>query len=403
MQSRIWKIIAYTLGFSLIQSPALLSLGFKQDEKCLLELNYQRILVFSSLLMDIHVLFWYILLRSNTLSFDESTFLLGSKPMTCFLAVSLPLLSFSLYVNDDLLEIFFLRQGCNIEWAAILGLWLAVFLNSALSLVSFIIFFCWIRTVIVRRFIRVTVTTVLLTIIFILMASWGFFIQTSSTEAICADIKHWVNVSLLNSIILYGGAWAYPLLYDWQGTRGLFSRRLLTSAALLTIFNLSWGIFDGFWFFHTKGPVWNPNAVLDCFEGLSSLSAFTVFSKVPTMTILYGASFLILGLGFHALRLVVIKLLSKNAIREVVDAVDHAFKGNSGIKLEKLNETDFEEIPDKSVFECSICMEMIVYDQEHAVIKDCNHRYHKQCLSDWLKQSHNCPLCRITIRSPQNL
>ena len=42
--------------------------------------------------------------------------------------------------------------------------------------------------------------------------------------------------------------------------------------------------------------------------------------------------------------------------------------------------------------ECSICLDDM-YNTE-TVTLDCNHRYHKKCINDWLKEKHDCPQCR---------
>jgi hypothetical protein len=28
---------------------------------------------------------------------------------------------------------------------------------------------------------------------------------------------------------------------------------------------------------------------------------------------------------------------------------------------------------------------------------ECNHRFHKKCLTDWMKQKHQCPVCRALL------
>lgn len=45
---------------------------------------------------------------------------------------------------------------------------------------------------------------------------------------------------------------------------------------------------------------------------------------------------------------------------------------------------------------CSICLEDI---EENKIILDCGHIYHKECITNWLKVSYNCPYCRAIVRN----
>lgn len=397
MTQKVFKITAGIGIFTAIQLPAFLALGLKEEENCLLEENYSRVLIFSSLLIDIHAIFWTILFRSNQLSFDESTFLLGQKPLSRFLALSIPLLGFSLYVLNDLFEIFLLRRPCHAELAASLAMITSIAFNSFLTLVVFIMFCIWLRAIIARRFTRVIATAIFLATIFIVIACWGFSVQRFGSEEECVNVQSWFNISLFNSIALFGGAWAYPLVYDWQGSRGLFNKKFIASMVILTLFNLVWGVLDSYWLARSDGPIANPDIIFECFQSLPGFSAFLVFSKVPTFTILCGSSFLVLWIGSYLVRFGFLQIIGKVNLKGVSDAVENAIKGNSAIRIEKIHQTDPETHPNMP--ECSICMEGIGVEQEHAVIKDCGHRYHKNCILDWLKQSPNCPICRITVRS----
>ena len=40
--------------------------------------------------------------------------------------------------------------------------------------------------------------------------------------------------------------------------------------------------------------------------------------------------------------------------------------------------------------ECSICLE----ECENYIKLNCNHIYHYECISKWIKSSTTCPLCR---------
>tara|TARA_B100001093_G_scaffold190978_1_gene183473 strand:- start:3901 stop:4401 length:501 start_codon:yes stop_codon:yes gene_type:complete len=59
-------------------------------------------------------------------------------------------------------------------------------------------------------------------------------------------------------------------------------------------------------------------------------------------------------------------------------------------RIEKLNEFN-------SSFECIICLnETDNYDYNLKKLK-CNHKFHKDCIDDWLSKNKNCPICRINI------
>ena len=60
------------------------------------------------------------------------------------------------------------------------------------------------------------------------------------------------------------------------------------------------------------------------------------------------------------------------------------------IKEYKLNE-DLEE-SDK----CSICLENYKKNDIINVLK-CGHKYHKNCIDDWINDNNNCPLCRLSL------
>ncbi|KAM3138318.1 hypothetical protein pb186bvf_009594 [Paramecium bursaria] len=46
---------------------------------------------------------------------------------------------------------------------------------------------------------------------------------------------------------------------------------------------------------------------------------------------------------------------------------------------------------------CSICMEEFIQNEEMMMMQ-CLHKFHKQCLNDWLRQKPNCPVCKYTIK-----
>lgn len=54
---------------------------------------------------------------------------------------------------------------------------------------------------------------------------------------------------------------------------------------------------------------------------------------------------------------------------------------------EKLNEND-------DGFECGICIERFKQNESVTTLKNCKHEFHKQCVSQWIKDKGTCPLCR---------
>ncbi len=43
---------------------------------------------------------------------------------------------------------------------------------------------------------------------------------------------------------------------------------------------------------------------------------------------------------------------------------------------------------------CTICLEQILGDE---YTLNCNHKYHRDCITRWLHQNPNCPLCREPV------
>lgn len=53
---------------------------------------------------------------------------------------------------------------------------------------------------------------------------------------------------------------------------------------------------------------------------------------------------------------------------------------------------------------CSICCEDFYKENENDKIATtmCQHSYHLKCITEWLKKSENCPLCRSAIHLPED-
>ncbi len=56
---------------------------------------------------------------------------------------------------------------------------------------------------------------------------------------------------------------------------------------------------------------------------------------------------------------------------------------------------------------CVICLESFDSQPNCAEEKkrqlDCSHIFHKECIGEWLKRKHNCPLCRaqVEVNTPE--
>lgn len=51
--------------------------------------------------------------------------------------------------------------------------------------------------------------------------------------------------------------------------------------------------------------------------------------------------------------------------------------------------------------ECVICILPLGMEEANETSKffktPCGHRFHKKCLTDWMKEKHQCPVCRKVI------
>ena len=48
--------------------------------------------------------------------------------------------------------------------------------------------------------------------------------------------------------------------------------------------------------------------------------------------------------------------------------------------------------------ECTICLSPFEDGEELAVLTVCSHRFHEECIAEWLEQSEKCPLCKQVSR-----
>jgi hypothetical protein len=87
----------------------------------------------------------------------------------------------------------------------------------------------------------------------------------------------------------------------------------------------------------------------------------------------------------------------QNAIDESFDISNNTETENT-VSVRHHNDkiSKMEKIKNDEDIDCIICMEKI--EKNKTVYKiDCNHKFHKHCLSNWLKQKFECPVCRHNI------
>lgn len=52
---------------------------------------------------------------------------------------------------------------------------------------------------------------------------------------------------------------------------------------------------------------------------------------------------------------------------------------------------------------CVICYDSIssnpTHEEEKEKVLNCSHIFHRECIGEWLKLKHNCPVCRAHIES----
>jgi len=62
---------------------------------------------------------------------------------------------------------------------------------------------------------------------------------------------------------------------------------------------------------------------------------------------------------------------------------------------------------DSSLFQhCAICLEAFNVGEEVSwskILMDCNHTYHRACITEWLYRSPGCPCCRTSFIHPNDL
>ena len=102
--------------------------------------------------------------------------------------------------------------------------------------------------------------------------------------------------------------------------------------------------------------------------------------------------------------------LYKNIYSKNFNAEEFIAKYQTEIDSVELNEHEYAILKDKFSYnhdgkkehtpeECIVCLEEYKKDQLLLDYPNCNHTYHFDCITTWLKEKMVCPLCKQTIRS----
>ncbi|KAL3117522.1 hypothetical protein niasHT_002839 [Heterodera trifolii] len=89
---------------------------------------------------------------------------------------------------------------------------------------------------------------------------------------------------------------------------------------------------------------------------------------------------------------------AKNAENSQTSAEDGATDGQSLAETIEKNENSNGQI-------CSICKDednLLGTDPENTKMKEltnCHHRFHRECVDNWLQTQNNCPICRVRVNS----
>ncbi|CAI5449253.1 unnamed protein product [Caenorhabditis angaria] len=73
-------------------------------------------------------------------------------------------------------------------------------------------------------------------------------------------------------------------------------------------------------------------------------------------------------------------------------------KGPSPVKWEKIEKKEKEkELEDN---ECLICFYDMEFHHRSTKCENCSRKFHKDCVSEWLKLNSICPVCRVSLPDP---
>ena len=104
----------------------------------------------------------------------------------------------------------------------------------------------------------------------------------------------------------------------------------------------------------------------------------------------------------------IVEILGSGSLNNLQDVLDRSLAEAEG-RQRPATEKDMECLqtvePDKIDFEkhtnCTVCMDPLNKPDEgidpEIVHLPCNHHFHKQCITEWLKHDASCPICKARI------
>mmetsp|Transcript_16049 Transcript_16049/g.23235 ORF Transcript_16049/g.23235 Transcript_16049/m.23235 type:complete len:80 (+) Transcript_16049:496-735(+) len=58
----------------------------------------------------------------------------------------------------------------------------------------------------------------------------------------------------------------------------------------------------------------------------------------------------------------------------------------------------FRKTSEENAFMCAICINKIESQELFRILPNCNHKFHKHCIDQWLMIAPKCPECRSNLR-----
>ena len=67
-----------------------------------------------------------------------------------------------------------------------------------------------------------------------------------------------------------------------------------------------------------------------------------------------------------------------------------------GLSDQQVDNLTKETVKNNTDFRCPICLEVVEKDETLDVLK-CGHKFHDQCIREWLVKNKHCPICRCEV------
>ncbi|KAF7080212.1 hypothetical protein CFC21_084320 [Triticum aestivum] len=92
--------------------------------------------------------------------------------------------------------------------------------------------------------------------------------------------------------------------------------------------------------------------------------------------------------------LVVLWVLRRGMTARVAE---HAEEEDAGLTAEELGELPCHDFKEGGPGECAVCLEAFMAGDRCMVLPRCEHGFHAECVSSWLRKSRLCPICRTEV------